>query len=146
MMIEITLPDAYTDLNKYINAERTNRYKASSLKRNHTESIRRYAEKHRKTDNPCHMEFHWYCMNERKDPDNIAFQKKFILDGLVQAKTIVNDTWKYIKHFKDYFHVDKENPRIVIRIFDDTCIYCGCYVPEGTLVCKLCLEKYGGVL
>ena len=56
--------------------------------------------------------------NKRKDKDNIAFAKKFILDGMIQAKLIQNDGWKEISGFTDEFHVDKNNPRVEVTIYE----------------------------
>lgn len=36
----------------------------------------------------------WYEPDERRDPDNIMAGQKFILDGLVAAGTIPNDSQK----------------------------------------------------
>ncbi len=58
----------------------------------------------------------WYCKDRRKDKDNIAAGMKFILDGLVAAKVIPNDTWEYVKGFSHEFAVDKDDPRIEIEV------------------------------
>jgi hypothetical protein len=58
----------------------------------------------------------WYCKNEKKDPDNISFAKKFICDGLVSAGVLENDGWKQIQGFEDIFIVDKINPRVEIEL------------------------------
>ena len=65
---------------------------------------------------PIDLHFKWYVPNRKKDKDNIAFGKKFILDGMLQAGLIENDGWKQIGNFKDSFVVDKENPRVVVEI------------------------------
>ena len=58
----------------------------------------------------------WYCRDRRRDPDNIASGKKFILDGLVQAKVLSNDGWANITYFEDRFHLDPKKPRAVVRV------------------------------
>lgn len=67
-------------------------------------------------DQPLHFHFTWYCPNKRKDPDNISFAKKFILDGLQVAGVIENDGWKQIAGFSDAFYLDKQNPRVELTI------------------------------
>lgn len=63
--------------------------------------------------------FEWYCENKRKDPDNIAGGgTKAILDGLVEAGVLPNDGWKQVKRIDHRFHIDKENPRIEVTIFE----------------------------
>lgn len=66
------------------------------------------------------LDITWYCKNKRKDKDNIAVGIKFILDGLVEAKVIKNDGWKEINNFKHTFKVDKDNPRIEVKITEVT--------------------------
>ena len=44
--------------------------------------------------------------------------QKFILDGLVAAGTIPNDSQKYIKRIQHEFDVDKQNPRVEVVIED----------------------------
>ena len=60
----------------------------------------------------------WYEPNSRRDPDNIMAGQKFILDGLVQAGAIPNDSQKYIAGIVHRFRVDKQNPRVEVEIVD----------------------------
>lgn len=62
------------------------------------------------------LAFVWYEPNQKRDKDNIAFAKKFILDALQEAGTLTGDGWSQVVGFSDEFHVDKENPRIEIEI------------------------------
>ena len=63
-----------------------------------------------------YITFRWLCKNKKKDKDNIAFAKKFILDGLVEAGVIKNDGWDDIEGFQDEFEIDAKNPRIEVEI------------------------------
>ncbi len=60
----------------------------------------------------------WYEPNARRDPDNIMAGQKFILDGLVAAGAIPNDSQKYIQGIVHRFRVDKRNPRVEVEIID----------------------------
>jgi len=63
------------------------------------------------------FEITWYCKDRRKDPDNVSGGGiKFILDGLVKAGVLENDGWRQIKSIKHKFEVDKENPRVEVKI------------------------------
>lgn len=64
---------------------------------------------------PSNFEFVWYLKNRRKDKDNVAFAKKYIFDGMVQAGLIDNDGWKQIGNWKEKFEVDKEFERVEIK-------------------------------
>jgi Holliday junction resolvase RusA-like endonuclease len=58
----------------------------------------------------------WYEPDRRRDPDNIMAGQKFILDGLVAAGTIPNDSQKYVRGIVHRFKVDRKNPRVEVEI------------------------------
>ena len=60
----------------------------------------------------------WYEPDLRRDPDNVMAGQKFILDGLVAAGTIPNDSQKHIKGIVHRFEVDRQNPRVEVEIVD----------------------------
>jgi len=60
----------------------------------------------------------WYCKDKRKDPDNIAGGIKCLMDGLVKAKVLDNDGWKQVNSITHDFEVDKDNPRIEVKIYE----------------------------
>lgn len=97
----------YTTLNKYIAAERSHRQKAAKIKRDETFATKMMLLGKAKLKTPCGIRFTWHIKNRRTDPDNIAFAKKFILDGMVAANLIPNDTMKHITHFEDKFIISK---------------------------------------
>lgn len=68
----------------------------------------------------CRIHFLWIEKDKRRDLDNIAFAKKFILDALVGANVLKGDGWSCVKGFKDSFSVDKYRPRIEVYI--DECV------------------------
>ena len=47
--------------------------------------------------------FVWHRKDARTDPDNVAFAKKYLLDGMVNAGMLVNDGPKQIAGFQDEF-------------------------------------------
>lgn len=122
-MIEITINQELMDLNNYINAERSNRFKASKIKKEQTAIVALECKKLinkglkiNQEDMPLDFEFHWFMKNKRKDKDNIVFAKKFIFDGMIASGLLENDGWKEIGSFIDVVSVDKENPRVEIKI------------------------------
>ena len=115
----ITIDGEFTDLNKYINAERTNRFKASKIKKEETERVF-FAIKALNLSaykgNPTEITFTWFVKDKKKDADNIAFAKKFILDGMVAARIIPSDNRRVINRFYDKVYVDKDYQRVVVEI------------------------------
>lgn len=93
-------------LNEYINACRCNKYKGAQFKRNIENcicySIKR-SKKLKPICNPCTVRFEWHERTVKRDCDNIASAKKFILDALQKQGIIQNDNQKYIKGFTDVF-------------------------------------------
>ena len=117
--MEIILPGTFTTLNEYIAANNRNRHISAKIKRDETERVILgcYNLKGVKpSEYPLNVTFSWYCTNRKSDPDNIAFAKKFILDGLVEAGMLENDGWKQINSLKDVFYIDKENPRVSVSL------------------------------
>jgi hypothetical protein len=106
------------DLNTYIQKERGNRFAAAKIKEEETRRIywECKAQKLGYIGVPVFVSCSWYCKNKRKDRDNVAFSKKFILDGLVKAGVLENDGWDNIIGFQDAFFVDRENPRIEVEL------------------------------
>ncbi len=49
------------------------------------------------------IHFHWTEENKRRDLDNVAFAKKFILDALVSLGKLENDNRKNVCGFTDTF-------------------------------------------
>lgn len=117
-MQKLIIPLPLMTLNEYTNEQRRNRYIGNKAKQRCTDKCRIYAVKAMreglKANVPLVIEFNWYCANKKQDPDNIAFQQKFILDGMVKAGLIENDGWKQISKLVHHFEVDKNNPRVEI--------------------------------
>jgi hypothetical protein len=114
LIIKGNLPNA----NKYISALSRNRFVGGKLKKEST-AVVYYECKAQKLPyiiKPCDFQFKWFVKNRKMDKDNIAFAKKFVLDGLVMAKVITNDTWFYVNSFTDEFFIDAKNPRIEVII------------------------------
>lgn len=108
------------NLNDYISAERTNRYKGAQMK-SRSEAVVinavRQCMRGVKIEKPVYMEYTWYERNKRRDLDNISsYGRKVIQDSLVYAHVLKNDGWKEITGFSDKFYVDAKNPRIEVLI------------------------------
>ena len=107
--------------NEYINAERTNKYKAAEMKRQAEHAVICAAKQQLRGvrfTKPVYMAYTWTEPNRRRDKDNIAFARKFIQDALVKAKILRNDGWAEIAGFSDTFCVDKNSPHITAGIYE----------------------------
>lgn len=114
------IPTRLNNLNDYITADRTNRYKGAAMKARN-EALVKVAIKQQmrsiRIERPVYMEYTWYERNKRRDLDNISsFGRKVIQDALVQTRVLVNDGWNEIVGFSDQFYVDAANPRIEVLI------------------------------
>lgn len=69
-------------------------------------------------DKPIRIHFHWIEENKRRDYDNIAFAKKFILDSLQKNGKLPNDNRKWVKGFSDDFEYG-EKAGVIITISEE---------------------------
>lgn len=120
-MTKIIIPRELMDLNKFINLQRGNRYGGAKAKKDQTNLCTMYIKRAmakglKVTKFPIVVKFKWVMPNKRKDKDNIAFAKKFVLDSMQESGLIPGDGWKHIWGFEDSFEVDKDNPRVEIEI------------------------------
>ena len=116
--MKIIIDGDLVDLNKFINAQRANRFGGAALKKKYTDkcAVAFMPIRAKRLKLPITLHITWYCKDKRKDKDNIAFGKKFILDGMIQSGLLKNDGWGEIAGFTDNFEVDKDNPRIEIEL------------------------------
>jgi Holliday junction resolvase RusA-like endonuclease len=113
----IVIPGELPDLNQIIAESKNHWGSYSSLKKANTQLVafcikQATKRKYKKID----LDITWYCKNRRKDKDNIMAGTKFILDGLVQAGTIKNDGWANVGDIRHKFDVDKQAPRVEVKI------------------------------
>ena len=111
--IEMKLPS----LNEYVNVCRTNPYKASKFKKDLERDIGYFLQKLPSFDKPVKIHFHWIEQNRRRDLDNVAAAKKFILDAMVKVGVLTNDNRKCVAAFTDTFSYDKE-AKVVVEIME----------------------------
>jgi len=62
--------------------------------------------------------FYWKEKNKRKNPDNIAAGKKFVLDALVNAGILSNDGWGQVIGVADKWAVDTKNPGVYVELYE----------------------------
>lgn len=119
MGAKFTIQGELADANAFIDAQRRHLHVGAKLKKEETERVMweiKATYKGLIQVFPISITFSWYCKDKRKDKDNIAFAKKFILDGLVAAEILPDDGWAHVDSFTDKFFIDKNNPRVEVEM------------------------------
>ena len=109
-------------MNEIIGAASKNRYAYAAMKKTWTERVamRIMLEKQGKLSfNRVTVLCEWKEPNNRRDPDNCFAAVKFILDGMVKAGLIKQDSRKYIDGIAHKFgNNDKENPGVWVQVIE----------------------------
>ena len=102
-----TIKQKLPSLNQYTIACRSNKYAGAKFKRDIEEAIG-WDIKQALTSKTLHppdgavfVRFVWHERTKKRDADNIASAKKFILDALVNNGVLKDDSRKYVKGFYD---------------------------------------------
>lgn len=118
-MQKIVIPATLPGLNEYVRACRTHAQRGSRINRDaHYICRLGMVPFHGKRLQSVVPVFRWYEASKRRDKDNIAFAKKFILDSLQEMDILKNDGWEQVPGFLDEFYVDKVNPRVEVLLFE----------------------------
>lgn len=102
-------------LNEYVRICRTNPFMASKFKKNLEDDIGMFIGRLPRFESPVKIHFHWIEGNKRRDLDNIAFAKKFILDALVKYGKLADDNRKCVTAFTDTFEYSDET-KVILEI------------------------------
>ena len=100
-------------LNDYTVACRSNKYVGAKFKKDIEEVIGWYIKQAvtskslTQPKSAVMLRFEWHERTKRRDADNIASAKKFILDALVTNGILKDDSRKYVKGFYDVIVDDK---------------------------------------
>jgi Holliday junction resolvase RusA-like endonuclease len=115
--VQIWFPGAWPDLNWYINVERGSAQAAARIKASYTAAAEMIAQAYSvgRVKTPCTVTCTWHLNNRRKDPDNVAFAIKFLLDGLVRAGVLPNDGQKDIRRIvHEFVHDDCDGVSVAL--------------------------------
>lgn len=105
----------FPNWNKYIDAERTNKFMASKMKKQEKEIIKYLCRELKPIkDYPVIIKIKKYVKTKNTDVDNIRI--KGLLDGLVEMGILKNDNLNYIKEIRLTAEVSKEKNGIEIEI------------------------------
>lgn len=121
-MINFTINGTLSGLNELIAANRKYWATGNKLKRRNMDIVKTAIYESGlngcKCREPEEIYFYWYEKNQKRDKDNIASAKKYILDAMIETGLIKNDGWKNVEGFKDRFEIDKDKPRVEVLVFE----------------------------
>lgn len=116
-MIECEIPLKLPSLNDYVRACRSNKFEGAKMKQSYESVISFYVRNLPVFEKPIKIHFKWIEGNKKRDLDNIAFAKKFILDALVKAGKLKDDNRRYVQGFTDSFDYGKET-KVILYVED----------------------------
>lgn len=104
--------------NEAENAARTHWSVARKLKKDNTDLVmwECKAQKIKPLQGQARVEVTFYEKDLKRDADNVIGGLKYILDGIVNAGVFKNDTRKLVKLFIMPVELDRQNPRIEIKL------------------------------
>jgi len=114
--MKLTIPGELTDLNTFLKAVNNNLYAGANIKRQETNRVAQecVACNLEAQLTPVKLHIAYYMKNTRKDLDNVAYGKKYLLDGLVLAGVLYDDSYKWVRGWTEEFLVDPASPRVEV--------------------------------
>lgn len=116
----LQIPYKLDGLNEYTGENRVSRYEGGKCKHKNEKIIRICIRNCRlkKISGAYYVKFFWHEKNKRRDKDNVAFAKKFILDALQKEAITKGDGNKYLLGFEDHF-VYGNQQGVVVEIYEE---------------------------
>lgn len=115
--------DRFPTLNEYIDCERGSTIAAAAMKKKCTEQVKEQcvSQQIQPVNGKVDLLFEWHS-STRHDPDNVAFAKKFILDGLQAAGVLENDNRKFIGTMADEV-INDDDDFVIVHITEHMSIF-----------------------
>lgn len=114
-MITCEIGTKLPSLNEYIRVCRKNKYEAARFKADIESVISIFIRSLPCFEKPVKLHFRWVESTRRRDQDNVAFAKKFILDAMVKSGKLKDDNRRYVTAFTDTFEYGREN-KVILTI------------------------------
>lgn len=114
---QVWLPIRFPGLTEIISSSKDHPMKYSAMKKSYTDICAAEFRLKSPAKNlaAVFLTFHWIEPNRKRDPDNIAAAKKFIIDGMVRAEIIGNDGWKHVYGFTDRWSM-ADKPGVMVTV------------------------------
>ena len=120
MIQQFYIDQKLPSLNQYVKEVGRHYQGGAKFKRYYKEIIWAYYKEARikPLKMPCRISFEWHEKKggHKRDLDNIAFAKKFILDSLVDGGILPDDNRDVVTEFVDTFKLDAEATGVLITI------------------------------
>lgn len=115
----VSIRGKFPSMNDFIAASRSP-YGGNNMKRQSQKIIKEHLKAQIGSEyinRPIKLHYHFYEPNKKRDKDNISgYFHKVFQDSLVELGIIKDDKWDYIIGYRDDFDIDRNCPRIEIRI------------------------------
>ncbi len=113
----LEIPYKLDGLNEYTAECRGNKYGGGKCKKKNEHIILACIKnsKLRQIQGSYSVHFKWYEKTARRDKDNVAFAKKFILDALQEAHITKGDDNRYLMGFTDTF-IYGQGQKVIVEI------------------------------
>ena len=113
----------FPTLKEYIDCERGSTIAAAAMKKKCTEQVKEQclSQQIESVKGKVDLLFEWHS-STRHDPDNVAFAKKFILDGLQAAGVLENDNRKFIGTMADEV-INDDDDFVIVHITEHMSIF-----------------------
>ena len=112
------IPLKLPSLNEYVRVCRTNPYKASAFVKDVENDIGIFLARLPVFER-VKIHFHWVEGTKRRDFDNVAAGKKFILDAMVKANRLKDDNRKCVTAFTDTFSYG-DTTKVILTIEEES--------------------------
>ena len=115
-----TIPGQLPTLNAVLAATKRHWSAYATVKKTETDKVHWIAKGQLKPITPpVHLIFHWTTKDRRMDLDNVSHGQKYVIDGLVHANILPDDTRKTVTSILHKFTPpDSKSPRVAIEIIE----------------------------
>ena len=116
-----TIQGRLVGMNEIIGAARNNRFGSASQKKSQMQIVTDAIQadevfRNLRFEKKVNIYVSFIEKSSRRDIDNITSANKFILDSIVNYGILIDDSQKYVTKIVSEVFVDKENPRIEVRL------------------------------